>query len=67
LAGDLIQREDQVMSNGSRLSPGMRERTVRLVFDQVKDNEPTWPAIVTESSKIDTLAVCYGILVHHLL
>ena len=30
----------------------MRERAVRLIFDQVKDNEPTWPAIVSVSSKI---------------
>jgi transposase len=30
----------------------VRERAVRLVFDQVKVNEPTWPTIVSVLSKI---------------
>jgi len=40
------------MGNGNRFSQEMKERSVRLVFDQVKGNEPTWPAIVSVSAKI---------------
>jgi transposase len=40
------------MGNGSKFSPELKERAVRLVFDQVIGNEPTWPAIVSVSSKI---------------
>jgi len=40
------------MGNVSRFSPEVRERAVRLVLDQVKGNEPTWPAIVSVSAKI---------------
>ena len=29
------------MGSGSRFSPEVKERAVRLVFDQVKGNEPT--------------------------
>lgn len=44
------------MGNGSRFSPKVKERPVRLVFDQVKNNEPTWPAIVSVTSKIGCTA-----------
>ena len=40
------------MDNGKRFSPEVKERAVRLVFDQVQENEPTWPAIVSVSSMI---------------
>lgn len=30
----------------------MKERAVGLVFEQVKDNEPTWPIIVSVTAKI---------------
>ena len=40
------------MGKRSRFSPEVKERSVRLVFDQVKGNEPIWPAIVSVSSKI---------------
>ncbi len=44
------------MGNRSRFSPEMKERAVRLFFDQVKGKEPTWPAIVSVSSKIGCTA-----------
>lgn len=44
------------MGSGSKFSPEVKERAVRLVFDQVKDNEPTWPAIVSVASKIGCTA-----------
>jgi transposase-like protein len=44
------------MGSGSRFSPEVKERAVRLVFEQVKGNEPTWPAIVSVSSKIGCTA-----------
>jgi transposase len=44
------------MGNGSRFSPEVKERAVRLVFDQVKGNEPTWPAIVSVAAKIGCTA-----------
>ena len=44
------------MGSGSRFSPEVRERAVRLVFDQVKGNEPTWPVIVSVSAKIGCTA-----------
>ena len=40
------------MGSGSRFSPEVKERAVRLVFEKTKDNEPTWPSIVSVSSKI---------------
>jgi transposase len=40
------------MGSGSRFSPEVKERAVRLVFDQVTGNEPTWPAIVSVAAKI---------------
>lgn len=44
------------MGNGSRFSPEVKERAVRLVFDQVDENEPTWPAIVSVAGKIGCTA-----------
>lgn len=44
------------MGDGSRFSPEVRERAVRLVFEQVKDNEPTWPVIVSVARKIGCTA-----------
>jgi transposase-like protein len=44
------------MGSGSRFSPEVKERAVRLVFDQVKGNEPTWPAIVSVTAKIGCTA-----------
>jgi transposase len=44
------------MGNGSRFSPEVKERAVRLVFEQVKVNEPTWPAIVSVAAKIGCTA-----------
>lgn len=44
------------MGTGSRFSPEVKERAVRLVFDQVKGNEPTWPAIVSVAAKIGCTA-----------
>jgi transposase len=44
------------MGSGSRFSPEVKERAVRLVFDQVKSNEPTWPGIVSVASKIGCTA-----------
>jgi transposase-like protein len=44
------------MGTGSRFSPEVRERAVRLVFDQVKGNEPTWPAIVSVAGKVGCTA-----------
>jgi len=40
------------MGDGSRFSPEVKERAVRLVLEQVKDNEPTWPIIVSVATKI---------------
>jgi transposase len=40
------------MDKSSRYSPEVRERAVRLVMDKVKDNEPTWPSIVSVAEKI---------------
>ena len=44
------------MGSGSRFSPEVKERAVRLVFDQVKGDEPTWPAIVSVAAKIGCTA-----------
>jgi transposase len=44
------------MDKGSRFSPEVKERAVRLVFDQVKGNEPTWPVIVSVATKIGCTA-----------
>lgn len=44
------------MGNRSRFSPEVKERAVRLVLDQVKGNEPTWPAIVSVAAKIGCTA-----------
>jgi transposase len=44
------------MGNGSRFPPEVKERAVRLVFEQVKGNEPTWPAIVSVAAKIGCTA-----------
>jgi len=44
------------MENGNKFSPEVKERAVRLVFDQVQDNEPTWPTIVSVASKIGCTA-----------
>jgi transposase-like protein len=44
------------MGDGSRFSPEVRERAVRLVFEQVKANEPTWPVIVSVATKIGCTA-----------
>lgn len=44
------------MDNGSRFSPEVKERAVRLVFEQVRGNEPTWPVIVSIASKIGCTA-----------
>jgi len=44
------------MGNGSKLSPEVKERAVRLVFDQGKGNEPARPAIVSVSAKIGCTA-----------
>lgn len=44
------------MGKGSKFSPEVKERSVRLVFDQVKGNEPIWPVIVSVSSKIGCTA-----------
>lgn len=44
------------MGNGSKFSPEVKERAVRLVFEQVKGNEPTWPVIVSVAAKIGCTA-----------
>ena len=44
------------MGNGSRFSPEVRERAVRLVFEEVKDNQPSWPIIVSVAAKIGCTA-----------
>lgn len=44
------------MGSGSKFSPEVKERAVRLVFEQVKDNGPTWPAIVSVAAKIGCTA-----------
>ncbi len=44
------------MGSGSRFSPEVKERAIRLVFDQVKGNEPTWPVIVSVAAKIGCTA-----------
>ena len=40
------------MGNRVRFTQGLKERAVRLVREQVKGNEPTWPAIVSVASKL---------------
>jgi transposase-like protein len=40
------------MGNGVRFTQELKERAVRLVREQVKGNEPTWPAIVSVASKL---------------
>ena len=40
------------MGNGVRFSQELKVRAIQLVFDQVKGNEPTWPAIVSVSSNL---------------
>ena len=44
------------MGNGSRFSPEVKERAVRLVFEEVRGYAPTWPAIVSVASKIGCTA-----------
>jgi transposase-like protein len=44
------------MSNGNRFTPEVKDRAVRLVFDQVKGNEKIWPAIVSVATKIGCTA-----------
>lgn len=44
------------MGSGSRFSLEVKERAVRLVFDQVEGNGPTWPAIVSVAGKIGCTA-----------
>jgi len=44
------------MGDGSRFSPEVKERAVRLVLEQVKDNGPTWPVIVSVAAKIGCTA-----------
>jgi transposase len=44
------------MGDGSRFSPEVKERAVRLVFEQVKDNGPTWLIIVSVATKIGCTA-----------
>ena len=44
------------MGDGSMFSPEVKERAVRLVFDQVTGTEPTWPAIVSVASKLGCTA-----------
>jgi transposase len=44
------------MGDGSRFSPKIKERAVRLVFRQMKDNGPTWPIIVSVATKIGCTA-----------
>jgi transposase len=50
--GDRILREDEVMGDGSRFSSDVKGQVVRLIFEQVKDNEPSWPIIVSVASEI---------------
>jgi len=40
------------MGNRVRVTQELKERAVRLVREQVKGNEPTWPAIVSVASKL---------------
>ena len=40
------------MGNGVRFTQELKERAVRLVWEQVKGNEPLWPAIVSVASKL---------------
>jgi len=44
------------MGNGSRFSPEVKEQAVRLVFEQVKDNGPNQPAILTAAARIECTA-----------
>ena len=44
------------MGNGSRFSPEVKERAVRLVFKEVMGDAPTWRAIVSVASKIGCTA-----------
>jgi len=44
------------MGKATRFSPEVKERAVRLVFEQVKGNEPTWPIIVSVAAKIGCTA-----------
>lgn len=44
------------MGKGIRFSPEVKERAVRLVFEQIKGNEPTWPVIVSVATKIGCTA-----------
>jgi hypothetical protein len=47
------------MGSGSRFYPEVKDWAVRLVFEQVKGNDPTWPAIITMAAKIGcTLSRC---------
>ena len=40
------------MGNGVRFTQELKERAVRLVWEQVKGNELLWPAIVSVASKL---------------
>ncbi len=44
------------MGNRNRFSRELTDRAVRLVLEQVKGNEPTWPIIVSVASKIGCTA-----------
>ena len=44
------------MGKESRFSPEVKDRAVRLVFEQTEENTPTWPAIVSVASKIGCTA-----------
>jgi transposase len=44
------------MDKASKFSPEVRERSVRLVFDQTKDNESQWSVIRSVSGKIGCTA-----------
>jgi transposase-like protein len=45
-----------VMGKANMFSPEVRERAVRLVFEQIKDNEPQWPVICSVAQKIGCTA-----------
>ena len=44
------------MSKGSRFSPEVRERSVRLVSEQIGEHESQWAAICSVSGKIGCTA-----------
>ena len=55
-SGNKMIWEEEAMKNRISYSPEVRERAVRLVFEQQKEHESQWSVIKSIASKIDCTA-----------